>query len=170
MRLFSPLFALLILLPIAEILLLIWFGQEFGWGETLFWTLGTAVWGSTIIRRQTQLLSAQNSFDAVADHLAMMLAGVLLVIPGLLTDLAGLLLLLPCGRKYRQFIISLGYRMFSSLFTGGRQGGAPFIFGSFPIFGQFSDKQDPFSNQSENSKPNFSDNDDIIDVDFEVKS
>lgn len=71
--------------PIADLVLLVRFAQSFGFLSTLVVVLGTAVLGGTIVRTP--------GIGAVAR-----LGGALLILPGLMTDVLGLALLLPPTR------------------------------------------------------------------------
>ena len=71
--------------PIADLVLLVRFGQSFGFLTTVAVVLGTAALGGTIVR--TRGIGA-----------AARLGGVLLVLPGLITDVIGLALLFPPTR------------------------------------------------------------------------
>lgn len=98
------LFLLFTLVPIVELALLVWIAQHTSFWFTVALVLLTGVTGAWLARRQglrcwwdiqTQLgrgeLPAARLFDAVL----ILLAGTLLITPGVLTDCVGLLLLLP---------------------------------------------------------------------------
>lgn len=93
-----------VLLPIIEIALFVQIGGMIGVGATILWVLLSAILGIWIMRRQgmaamVDLQRAVEEFRDPARPLAhgalVMVAGVLLVMPGFLTDTLGLLLLLP---------------------------------------------------------------------------
>lgn len=94
-------FALLIGLPLIEISLFVTIGSAIGLGATLLIILGSAAGGMALIRAQGGA-SKMREFQAQADplsplaHKAMLVAaGILLILPGFLTDTLGLLLMLP---------------------------------------------------------------------------
>ncbi|MEH6687546.1 MAG: FxsA family protein [Halopseudomonas sabulinigri] len=97
-----PLFRLLMLVfPLLELASLIVLGDRIGVGATLFWVLGTGVLGLLLIQRQgfsmlqqLQLKMAENRspFAVLKTGMWWLLAGVLLMIPGLITDA----LAVPC--------------------------------------------------------------------------
>lgn len=98
-------FALLIALPLIEISLFVTIGSAIGLGATLLVILATAMGGMALIRAQGGT-SRMREFQAKADplsplaHKAMLVAaGILLILPGFLTDTLGLLLMLPPVRK-----------------------------------------------------------------------
>ena len=99
--------SLIALLPIIEILLLIGMGAVFGFWFTLAWIVGTAALGVYLLRRQRGLFQMGHPID-IANQAASMdalgvfatwIGSVLLILPGPLTDLLGLILILPWLRK-----------------------------------------------------------------------
>ena len=110
------LFALFLGVPIIEIALFVTVGSWIGLWGTLAIVLGTGVLGlsvirgqglraATDIRREANML--QNPARPLADGVLVALAGVLLVLPGFLTDTLGLLLLLPPMRRLVMAAVSL---------------------------------------------------------------
>ncbi|MBC9246295.1 FxsA family protein [Paracoccus sp. 11-3] len=102
------LLAVFVLLPIIEIALFIQVGSAIGLWPTLALVILSAVLGVVVMRSQGRnaWLEAQRSLAEVRDpsrplaHGAMiMTAGILLVMPGFLTDTIGLLLLIPFVRN-----------------------------------------------------------------------
>jgi len=95
-------------IPLAEIALLIKFGQTFGFWATIGVVIATAFLGATILnnqglkafmRIQESALKGETPIGSVIDAAFIALAGVLLVMPGLITDILGLLLLVPMIRR-----------------------------------------------------------------------
>ena len=94
-------------LPLLELALLIKTGQAIGFWATVAIMIATAVLGGMVLRNEG--FSAMRRFEqvsealtrgeapvaAVLDHVLMISAGLLLILPGLITDSAGLLLLVP---------------------------------------------------------------------------
>lgn len=98
------LLALFVAVPVGEIAVFIAVGSRIGVLPTIALVLLTAALGIVLVRRQglATLRRARADLEAdrvpagaMADGLAILLAGALLVIPGFLTDIAGLLLLIP---------------------------------------------------------------------------
>lgn len=98
----------LTVLILAEIALFVTIGAWIGLGLTLLVVLGTAVAGALILRGAglgmvDRLMAAvterQSPLHQAGDRLLLALAGLLLILPGFLTDLVGLLLLLPPARQ-----------------------------------------------------------------------
>ena len=98
------LLALLMVLPLLEIALLVKFGQAVGVWLTIAEVIGSAVVGVGILQRQglTMFVRTQEAVmrgeppvGAMLDGGIMVVAGTLLIMPGLITDAMGLLLLIP---------------------------------------------------------------------------
>jgi UPF0716 protein FxsA len=103
------LFALLTVLPLLEIALLVMFGQWAGVWLTLAIVVGTAVIGVGVMQRQglTMMLRTQEAVmrgeppvGAMMEGAMTVMAGFFLIMPGLITDTLGLLLLIPPVRKF----------------------------------------------------------------------
>jgi UPF0716 protein FxsA len=99
---------LLILLPVLELALLIRIGQAVGVWATLALVVGAVLVGSAIISRQSlkvlhQTLQAMSEGRApassVLDGLFLLLAGGLLLMPGLISDVLAFILLVPPVRR-----------------------------------------------------------------------
>lgn len=113
-----PVFAVFLVWPLVEIALFVTLGSALGLGLTLLVVLGTGVLGVAILRRQglqsagrlrAGMASLRNPLAAAGSDALRMLAGVLLVLPGFLTDALGLLLLIP---PVRLLLIALLVRRF----------------------------------------------------------
>ncbi len=83
-------------------------GETIGVGPTLLLTLGSAIWGIAMVRLQgmdtwqrMQQSMAQGETPAyeLFEGALLLLAGMLLLIPGFVTDSFGILLLIPPLRK-----------------------------------------------------------------------
>lgn len=99
----------LIVLPFLELILLIETIDEIGLWYTLLLMVAAALLGGFVLAQQSagafrQALEAtsrgQIPHGHVLDGLFLMVAGVLLMIPGLITDAMGLLLLIPPLRRW----------------------------------------------------------------------
>jgi len=100
--------AAIVALPIIEIALFIVIGQAIGLLPTLLGIVLTAVAGGLVLRwqgmsvlreLQTRLSRGEMPARQMGDAVLIGLGGVLLLLPGYLTDLIGLLLLLPPARQ-----------------------------------------------------------------------
>ena len=99
---------LLIGLPLVEIYLFIEVGDQIGAGSTIALTVLTAFVGTLLVRAQglSVLRRAEASVQRgeaplkeALDGLSLLVAGVMLLIPGFFTDLIGGLLLIPLVRE-----------------------------------------------------------------------
>ncbi|MDQ2102962.1 FxsA family protein [Azospirillum isscasi] len=97
----NPLLLMFLLLPIAEIATFIEVGDRIGAGPTVGLVILSAVLGSVLLRWQglSVLKRAQEAAErgespvgAVFEGFCIVVAGLLLIIPGFLTDIVGLLL------------------------------------------------------------------------------
>jgi UPF0716 protein FxsA len=105
------LFRLLILftvVPIVELLLLIKLGEVVGFWPTVALVIGTGALGAFLTRLeglrvlrqvQTEFAEGRVPTDRLLDGLLILLAGAVLLTPGLLTDALGFFLLIPPGRR-----------------------------------------------------------------------
>ena len=101
------LFFLLIALPVAEIALLIAIGREIGLAATVGLLLLTGLLGAFLSHRQglavvrkvqSEMAAGRAPAGQLVDGALILLAGVLLIVPGVLTDALGFFCLLPAGR------------------------------------------------------------------------
>src|SRR5918997_1585744 len=131
----APLLLLFIVVPIAELALLIQVGQEIG----VLWTVGIlvadSVLGSLLMRSQGRaawrrfnvaLQSGRPPAREVLDGVLVIFGGALLLTPGFLTDVLGLALLIPPTRAVvrRVLVRRFADRMIAAA-TRGRPSGPP---------------------------------------------
>lgn len=102
------LFVLFVVLPIAEIMLLIEVGTQIGTLNTAILVVLTAVIGSFMLRQQglSTLFRARERIDSGAlplqemmEGLCLAVGGALLVTPGFITDFIGFICLIPMTRR-----------------------------------------------------------------------
>jgi len=108
--------AAILLLPLIEIAVFIWIGGLIGVLPTILLTVVTALAGTMMLRQQglSLLMRMQTELDAgrspgseVMQGAMIVLASLLLLIPGFVTDAIGLLLFVPPVREaLARFIIS----------------------------------------------------------------
>jgi len=108
--------AAIILLPLIEIAVFIWVGGLIGVLPTILLTVITALAGTIMLRQQglSLLTRMQSELDAgrapnseVMQGAMIVLASILLLIPGFVTDAVGLMLFIPPVREaLAKFIIS----------------------------------------------------------------
>ncbi len=105
---FFKLFLIFTIVPIVEFYLLLRLGQAIGLWPTLGVVFGTGFLGALLAKRQglallRRLLSELEQgilpAEALFDGVLILLAGALLITPGLLTDCLGIMILLPFTRK-----------------------------------------------------------------------
>ncbi|MDH3580259.1 MAG: FxsA family protein [Hyphomicrobiales bacterium] len=113
---------LFIAVPLAEIAVFIKVGDIIGIGATIALVILTAIIGVALLKRQglAAMARAQESVDAgklpvdsVVDGVCLLVAGAFLLTPGLITDTAGFLLLVP---KFRR---GLAHKIFAKIKESG---------------------------------------------------
>lgn len=101
-------FIVVILWLVTEILLSARIGEEIGGGFLLLWMAASVAAGVIVIRvsggqalQRIRAAMARNELPArdLLDGLLLLLAGTLLILPGPVSDTAGLVLLLPLARR-----------------------------------------------------------------------
>jgi len=99
----------LIGLPILEIWILIELGSIFGFWGTLLLVFGTAILGIFHIRMQgfelifnlqKKLLSGKQAVPELVEGIGLLISGFFFIVPGAITDIFGLVFLIPITRKY----------------------------------------------------------------------
>jgi len=114
------LFFLFVLLPLFELYVLIEVGSGIGGLATIALCLLTAAVGGLIIRWQglQTLLQARQSMETMQQHqlaehgmhgVMLVIAGVMLFVPGFITDTLGFLLLIPAFRRFLMNRKSVAY-------------------------------------------------------------
>ena len=108
--------ALLVLVPLAELTVIIKVGGSIGILPTIGLLIGIGILGSVLIRRQGLSVLRKTSeamaagkvpLDSAFDGIGLMMAGVLMMTPGFLTDILGLALLVPpFRRRAAQWLLS----------------------------------------------------------------
>ncbi len=104
----SKLLFIFIAIPLMEIMLLIKLGDAIGFWPTILIQVGTGVLGTCLARLQglmvwnkiaMEMQSGRVPTDEMLNGLLIFAAGVVLMTPGLLTDIAGFSLLIPYTRN-----------------------------------------------------------------------
>ncbi len=95
---------LFITIPLVEIILLIWVSTRTHWSSTLILVILTGAWGAYLAKSQGYSILAKIQAETAAgrvptaeliDGLLVLIGGIVLLTPGLLTDLAGFCLMIP---------------------------------------------------------------------------
>jgi UPF0716 protein FxsA len=104
---FFKLFLLFTIIPIIELTLLVKIGMEIGIYYTVLLVLGTAFVGAymakmeglgVIVRFQRNMMEGIFPAEEMIDGAMLLVAGALLITPGILTDIIGFLLVIPSTR------------------------------------------------------------------------
>ncbi|MBC8244055.1 MAG: FxsA family protein [Verrucomicrobia bacterium] len=104
---FGRLLILFITLPLVELYLLIWVSTRIHWTNTLMLVILTGAWGAYLAKSQGYSILARIQAETAAgrvpaaeliDGLLVLIGGIVLLTPGLLTDLAGFALMMPSFR------------------------------------------------------------------------
>ncbi len=117
---------LFIVVPIAELAVIIAVGREIGVGPTVLVLLADAILGSVLARTQGRaawrrfseaLQAGRPPAREVLDGALVLFGGALLLTPGFITDIAGILLLLPPTRAVARRVLMkrLAHRMVASM-------------------------------------------------------
>ena len=102
-----PLFLLFVALPIAEVMLIINVSESIGGWNTFLVVIVSAFFGAYFVRQQgfalvqqiqTKIANNLAPSTEMAEGLLLLVAGVLLITPGFITDILGLLFTLPFSR------------------------------------------------------------------------
>lgn len=156
MSLLGRLALLFILVPVLELALLVRLGQWLGLFPTVGLVVATGVAGAllaraegvrVLLRFQSELAQGRLPGQAMLDGASVLVGGVLLMTPGIVTDMAGLALLLPPSRRWlqRRALARLragmeaGTLRVVSFGPGGAFGGQPFAGG---VWGHATEEAD----------------------------
>ncbi|MBU1486895.1 membrane protein FxsA [bacterium] len=105
---FFKLFLLFIIIPILEMAVLIELGQRFGTWRTIGLIVITGIVGASLAKSQglqvyrnlqASLYNGRMPHNHLIEGLLVLIGGAFLITPGLLTDMAGLILVLPWTRR-----------------------------------------------------------------------
>lgn len=108
--------ALLLLVPILEVLTLVAVGRAIGGAWTFLLLLATSLLGAWLIRHEGSrawaalsraLQSGRMPARELADGMLVLVGGTLLLFPGFLTDVLGLLLVLPFTRPVARRLLEV---------------------------------------------------------------
>lgn len=112
---FAILLLILITLPILEVWVLLQVGQQIGLLPTVLILIGEAILGGWLMRREgqrawtalnTTFASGKLPAGELADAALILVGGVLLMLPGFITDIFGFLFLLPFTRPIARHILA----------------------------------------------------------------
>jgi UPF0716 protein FxsA len=118
-RMFLILLALFIAVPIAEIYVIVQVGHSIGALNTLLLLVVVSVLGawlvkvqglSVLARIEQRARAGQVPTNELVDGLILLLAGVLMLVPGFITDALGIVLILPPTRAGVRHLLLRRYR------------------------------------------------------------
>jgi len=107
MRIISKLIPLFIIVPLAELAILIQLGRWIGVWDTIWLCIITAIAGGFLVQLEglkvwlklhVELIQGKMPTDQLIDGVLILTGGIMLLVPGIITDLIGLTLLLPFTR------------------------------------------------------------------------
>jgi len=122
---FPALLFLFIVIPLVEVMLLIKIGEVLGFWMALLVVIGTGALGAFLARLegwrawqevQSATRRGEMPTEAILEAVLILIAGIVLITPGILTDIAGLLILFPLTRK--AFLIWLKKKLKTHLEEG----------------------------------------------------
>lgn len=132
------LFVLFVVMPIAEIFVLIQVGQVIGVWWTILLLIADSIFGSWLIKREggrawraltTSLNTGKMPAKELADGALILVGGTLMLSPGFVTDAFGLLLILPFTRPVARRILTrlVTRKLLASAYSpgNGRRPGPP---------------------------------------------
>ena len=162
------LLALFTIVPLVELALLIPLGMEIGLWPTIGLVVGTALLGAVLAKLEggraianikKELSEGKLPADSILDGLAVLIAGVFLVTPGVLTDIVAIALLIP---PVRAPIRAIAKKRFSKMLeTESMSFISPASFGQSPFEEAGPGQAAPFGSPFDSAQP---DTGDIIDV------
>ena len=167
---FIALFFIFVVVPIIEISILIQVGEQLGVMPTVALVILTAAIGASLVRSQglQTLMAAQQKLQQgqqpgqeMVEGMMLVIAGVLLVTPGFVTDGLGLLLLTPWTRKpLANYLLSklirrtVGGNPFNSQGFNQHHNASDYHSSGDIIEGEFTNKDDARTlDTSANNKP-----------------
>ena len=128
------LFLLFTLLPIADLALLIWIGSKTSLLFAIGLAIGTGIVGAWLARQQgwralrrvqQDMAAGRVPTESLLDGLLILVAGVLLVAPGVITDVLGIVLLIPVSRRLVRRLIFRQWMRRVTAFSGAAGRGQP---------------------------------------------
>ena len=134
---FGRLLTLFLVVTTTELILLLWIGKQVGFWPTAALIVGTALAGSFLAQREGMAAWRRFSSEtsgghmpgaALTDGLLILVASVLLLTPGVLTDVVGFALLIPPSRAVVRRLITKRFKRAVSAGTI-KVFGAPMGFG-----------------------------------------
>ena len=120
---FARLLVLFIAIPLIELALLIQIGEWAGIGPTVALVIVTGILGAHLARQQgfkvwakiqRELQSGKIPASDLVDGLLILIGGIVLLTPGLLTDLCGFALMVPAVRRFLKSRLNRRFQIMST--------------------------------------------------------
>jgi UPF0716 protein FxsA len=150
---FARLLFLFVAIPLLELVFLILLKEATNWTFTLLVVLATGTLGAYLTRQQGLIAFRRIREDAARgrlptaaalDAVMILIAGAMLLTPGVLTDIAGLSLLFPpVRRRYKAWLVDWLKSRFRV--ASPASGGGPIVIDSYVVESERSDKRDDSS-------------------------
>src|SRR5436190_7759005 len=148
-----PLILVFIVLPIAELYVILKVGDLIGVLPTIALLVADSLLGSYLLKSQGRTVwrRFQETMQAgriphreVFDGVMVIFGAAFLITPGFITDIIGVLLLLPPTRSVlRRWLIRRGGRMFGFSIATGRRGGRPVAEQDWDVDGTAYESEQP---------------------------
>ena len=129
------LFLIFIVLPIAELYVIFKVGDSIGWAPTLAILVADSLLGAWLLRSQgrsvwqrfqTTMQEGRIPHREVLDGVLVIFGGAFLITPGFITDIFGIVLLLPPTRSlFRRWLVRRGGRILGFTIATGARGRGP---------------------------------------------
>jgi UPF0716 protein FxsA len=142
-----------IVVPIAELYVILKVGDAIGWAPTLALLVLDSLLGTWLLRSQGRAVWTrfQQTMQAgriphreVFDGVLVIFGGAFLITPGFITDIIGVLLLLPPTRSlFRRLLIRRGGRILGFSMAGRRAAGAPPVESDYDVDGTAYETDQP---------------------------
>ena len=126
---FARLLTLFIVLPFVELTLMLLIGKYTDWWVPIVFIVGTGFLGSYLARTQgmvvyrriqSELAQGRMPTEAMIDGVMVFVAGILLISPGVITDIVGVTAMVPPIRAvYRRQLVAWFHRTFKISTAGG---------------------------------------------------
>jgi UPF0716 protein FxsA len=119
---FAFLAALFVVVSLVEIYLFVLVGQAIGALNTLLLVIGISITGAWLAKREgmgvlarlrAQLQANRMPTDEIIDGVLILAGGIMLVVPGFITDACGLLLLFPPSRALARRFLKRRFRVYT---------------------------------------------------------
>jgi UPF0716 protein FxsA len=141
-----------IVVPLAELYVILRVGDSIGWGWTILLLAADSILGSVLLKTQgravwkrfnSELERGRMPHREVIDGVLVIFGGAFLITPGFITDLVGVLLLLPPSRAVIRGVVirRLGRRFVSQV--AGRRTARPEPHHDFDVEGTATEYEPP---------------------------